>query len=206
MTTTVEPQVVGEPAGTGASIVTGVARRSTSAAMTTAGVVRDVLIVVGGAGVWRDVALGAACEAGDAAGRWIGDLRRADAQRRARTAVLAERGARERALRRRRAAEAVDAAVSAVAGSSIVNRVVDAQIERILRPVVLTVLDEVLTVLEQQPERIQAVLHGQRNTMVDELVSRVRAGAATGDTAVDRWTSRMLRRGPQPAAAPVGDP
>ena len=37
-------------------------------------------------------------------------------------------------------------------------------------------------------------------------VSRIRTGAATGDTAVDRFTSRMLRRGREPAATPVGDP
>jgi hypothetical protein len=60
--------------------------------------------------------------------------------------------------------------------------------------VVRTVLDDVLAQLESDPERVQALVRGQRDTMVDELVGRIRSGAAAGDTAVDRITARVLHR------------
>ena len=72
-----------------------------------------------------------------------------------------------------------------------------------LRPVVRAVLDDVLQLLEREPERIQALIRGQRESMVDELVGRIRTGAATGDTAVDRLTFRVFHRGPRAAPAPL---
>nr|WP_221377241.1 hypothetical protein [Actinoplanes polyasparticus] len=157
---------------------------------------------------------------GSAAGlrRWAGELAEQGAAERGRAAeTMAEQRSRAAATvasRRSRMASAVEAAVDAVATSPLVDRVVDAQVSRILRPLVRTVLDDVLTLLEQEPERIQPLVRGQRDSMVDELVGRIRTGAAAGDDAVDRMTSRMrwgkarpARIGEAPVApSPVNDP
>jgi hypothetical protein len=175
-----------------------IGRRSTSAALGTPLIAWNRLILGGGARRWGDVALGAAFQAEETTVALLADLRRTGAWRR-RIAGLAERGAAERARGRLRAVVAVEGAATAVATSAIVDRVVDAQLERLLRPIVLAVLDEVLGLLEQEPERIQALMRGQRDSMVDELITRIRAGAATGDTAVDRLTSRVFHRDRRPA-------
>ncbi|MEV4349800.1 hypothetical protein AB0J83_35525 [Actinoplanes sp. NPDC049596] len=126
---------------------------------------------------------------------------------------MAARGAAERENataevlgRAQRARAAFDAAVMAVATSELADRVVDAQLERVLRPLVRTILDDVLALLAEEPERIQPLVRGQRDTMVDELVGRIRNGAAAGDSAVDRVTTRMLRRGGEPVPVPPADP
>jgi hypothetical protein len=160
---------------------------------------------VAGLSWWRDVAVGAAFQAEELTAGVVTGLRRTALRRREWIGELAQRGAAERIRGRRRATSAASSAVSAVAHSPLVDRVVDAQLERILRPVVLTVLDDVLLMLEQEPERIQSLIRGQRNSMVDELVNRIRTGAATGDTAVERLTFRVFRRGPLPAPAPPPD-
>jgi hypothetical protein len=51
------------------------------------------------------------------------------------------------------------------------------------------------------------LIRGQRDSMVDEMVGRIRTGAATGDTAVDRLAARMFHRGraPAPQPSPVSD-
>jgi hypothetical protein len=154
---------------------------------------------------WRDAAVGAAFEAEEVTAGLIAGLRRAASRRGRSVTEFAERGAAERARGRRRAAEAVQSAVAAVATSPLIDRVVDAQLERVLRPLVLTVLDDVLLLLEQEPERIQSLIRGQRETMVDELISRIRTGAAAGDTAADRLTFRVFHRGPRPVPAPPPD-
>ncbi|GAB1693603.1 hypothetical protein [Krasilnikovia sp. M28-CT-15] len=151
---------------------------------------------------WRDAAVGAAFEAEEAAAGMLDGLRRAASRRGEIVTELAERGARERLRGRQRASTAVHSAVTAFATSSVVDRVVDAQLERVLRPVVLAVLDDVLRLLEREPDRIQALIRGQRESMVDELVTRIRTGAEAGDTAVDRLTYRVFHRGPRPADAP----
>jgi hypothetical protein len=148
-----------------------------------------------GSSRWRDVAVGAAFQAGEATTGLVADLRRAAERRQRWLAQLAERGAAERTRGRLRASEATRSAVTAVATSPLIDRVVDAQLERVLRPLVSTVLDDVLLLLEKEPDRIQALIRGQRESMVDELVTRVRAGATVGDTAVDRLTLRMFHRG-----------
>ena len=176
-TTSVVPPVAGDRARP------GIAYRSTSAALGAAGLVWDVLRPSGGPGRWPDLALGTAFEAQQVAAGLIADLRRAGERQRARMAVLAERGARERERARKRAVAAVDSAAVAVATAPIVDRMVDAQLDRVLRPVVLAVLDDVLLLLEKEPERIQALTGGQRDSLVDDLVDRIRTGAATGDTA-----------------------
>jgi len=114
---------------------------------------------------------------------------------------LAERGETERERGRRRAADAVDSLIGAVASAAVVGRVVDAQVDRLLRPLVVTVLDDVLALLEEDPERIQVLVRGQRDSMVNDLVGRIRQSAAAGDAAVDRVTARLLRRGAAPAPA-----
>jgi hypothetical protein len=159
---------------------------------------------------WSDVAVGAAFEAEEVTVGLIGDVRRAAELPTRWLAGLADRGAVERARTTRRASEAVREAVTAVATSHLVDPFVDAQLDRVLRPLVHVVLDEVLVLLEQEPERLQSLIRGQRDSMVDELVGRIRTGATAGDTAVDRVTFRMLRRGhrssppvPPPAAPPI---
>ena len=145
--------------------------------------------------------------------RWAGALAEQGAAERSRAADAVV-GRRSRAAatvadRRSRMTSAVEAAVDAVATSPLVDRVVDAQVSRILRPLVRTVLDDVLTLLEQEPERIQPLVRGQRDSMVDELVGRIRSGAAAGDNAVDRMTSRMRWGKARPARigdAPVAPP
>jgi hypothetical protein len=120
---------------------------------------------------WGDVAIGAAVRTSEnaveaAAGlrsRW--DRWRTEAEDLRQ--LLAKRGSVER-----------DRAMGAA--SQIVDRIVDSQLERVLR------------LLEQKPDRIRAIVRGQRENIVDEVFSRVRTGAAAGDEAVDRLT---LRRG-----------
>jgi hypothetical protein len=147
---------------------------------------------------WRDVTVGAAFHAGEVTTGLIADLRRAAERRQQWLNQLAARGAGERARGRARANDATRSAIRAVATSPLVDLVVDAQLERVLRPVISTVLDDVLLLLEKEPDRIQALIRGQRETLVDELVTRVRAGATVGDTAVDRLTLRMFHRGARP--------
>jgi hypothetical protein len=192
-TTPVKPPAAGDRA------LPGLARRCTSAAFGAAGLVWTVLLPVGGPRRWPDLALGAAIEARRATAGLAAEVRRAGPRRQARMAALAECGARERERGTRRALAAVDSAVLAAATAPIVDRVVDAQVERLLRPVVVAVLDDVLVLLENEPDRIQALMRGQRDSMADELLARIRVGAATGDTAVDRLTARMFRRDRSPA-------
>jgi hypothetical protein len=150
----------------------------------------------------RDVLVGAAYQAEDAAELVVAGVRFSVTRPFAGTATsvqrrldeMAGRGAAERERAQRRAAAALDAAMTAVATSAVVNRLVDAQVERILRPLVRDILDDVLALLEKEPDRIQSLVRGQRDTMVDELVGRIRSGAAAGDDAVDRITTRVLRR------------
>ncbi|MFI1996370.1 hypothetical protein [Actinoplanes sp. NPDC020271] len=148
-----------------------------------------------------DVAIGAAIRAGEKSADKLAAFRtRLDRERTrfdreslrtaaevwARWTVLAERGAAERERGKRGAQRAVDAAVERLAHSPIVERVVDAQLER------------VLTLLENEPDRVRGLIRGQRESIVGEAVGRVRAGAAAGDSAVDRLTLRMSRRGDVP--------
>jgi hypothetical protein len=77
----------------------------------------------------------------------------------------------------------MDSLITAIATSPVVDRVVEIQ------------LDRVLELLEREPERIRALVRGQRDNMVGEVVGRVRAGAAAGDDAVDRLTLRWTRNG-----------
>jgi hypothetical protein len=166
--------------------------------------------------LWRDLAVGTAVEAEEAVVALLAALRRrtvtparqsgdlaADlvtAVRR-RIAETAERGATEQLRLRQQAVQLRDRVAATAAASPVVDRVVDVQVDRVLRPLVVAVLDDVLALLEREPERIQALIRGQREGMVDELVGRIRTGAAAGDTAVDRWTARVLRRNRQPAPA-----
>jgi hypothetical protein len=164
---------------------------------------------------WREVAVGAVFEAEDVAAAVAGGVGRAAAIARLRTpprpaaAVtiargrldrLAQRGVLEEDRGRQRASSAVGALMTAIATAPMVERVVDAQVDRLLRPLVATVLDEVLAQLEQDPQRVRSLIRGQRESMVDELVGRIRQSTAAGDAAVDRATARVLRR-PGPAAA-----
>ena len=151
----------------------------------------------------RDVVVGAVYQAGDAGELVVASVRytatrpfsgaTASAVQR-RLAGMAARGAAERAKAQTRAAATLRAAITAMATNAVVDRMVDAQLDRVLRPLVRDILDDVLAMLEKEPERVQSLVRGQRDTMVDELVGRIRSGAAAGDVAVDRVTAKVLRR------------
>jgi hypothetical protein len=160
-----------------------------------------------GPGQLRDVAVGAVAEAEVVSVRVFAVIRRGVAEPRAtvtggaavgmttlraRIAALAERGAAERTRGWDWATARLNAAVRTVATSPPVDRAVDAQLERLLRPLVSTVLDDILAMLERDPDRIRALVRSQRTSMVDELMDRVRSGAAAGDNNVDRITSKVL--------------
>jgi hypothetical protein len=170
----------------------------------------------------REVAVGAVFELEDAAAAVLARMRRTGTRPRQRDRAvlrlavlvdrtregvmrLAERGAVEEDRGRRRAAEAVDALVDAVATAGVVERAIDAQVDRLLRPLVASILDDVLAQLENEPERLQGLIRGQRDSMVNELVGRLRESAAAGDTTVDRITAKLIRRQP-PAPAPAPEP
>jgi hypothetical protein len=161
-----------------------------------------------GPGQLRDVAVGAVAEAEQVSARVFALLHRVKAEPRQtltggaeagmttvrrRIAVLAERGAAERTRGWSWATASLNAAVRAVATSPPVDHAVDAQLDRVLRPLVGAVLDDVLDLLEREPERLRALVRSQRTTMVDELMDRVRSGAAAGDSNVDRLTAEVLR-------------
>jgi len=148
----------------------------------------------------------AAFAAAEATTDLIAGLGGAAARREQGVARLADRGAMERARWRQRAERTARDALTTVTTLPLIDRVVDHQLQRVLRPVVLAVLDDVLLLLEKEPERIQTLVRGQRETMVDELVGRLRAGAEAGDTAVDRLTSRVFHRNPRPSPAPPPEP
>ena len=198
--TTIDSEQPTAPTADGAAPA-GIVRRSTSTALGAVLVACDRLTP--GAGRWRDLAVGATFEAEETAVGLLANLRRAEAWRRRWIADLAERGAAERARGRERATGAVEGVAIAVATSPLVDQMIDAQLERVLRPVVLAVLDEVLALLEQEPDRMQTLIRGQRDHMVDELVGRIRTGAANGDIAVDRLTSRMFHRGRRTVVRPA---
>ncbi|MEV4701747.1 hypothetical protein [Actinoplanes sp. NPDC049316] len=156
--------------------------------------------------LWQDTVVGAAFAAEEATAGLIGRLRRAAGRRPQIVDRFAGRGAAERERWRRRAAETTEAAVTMLARSPLLDRIVDDQLQRVMRPVVHAVLDDVLLLLEREPERIRTLVRGQRETMVDELVGRLRAGAVAGDAAVDRMTSRVLHRSPAQQPPPASGP
>jgi hypothetical protein len=212
----VRSESVGGPA-------TDAGHRTTSVVVGTASLVWDRLASSPQRFGLRDVAVGAVFGAEDAAAGLLARVRHAAAlprQRSVRQAAavvegvrrrlveLAERGAAEQTRGRRRAADAVNSAMEAVATAAVVDRVVDAQLNRVLRPLVVAVLDDVLALLEAEPERVQSLIREQREGMVDELVERIRAGATAGDTAVDRLAARVFRRTvePAPTSAPTTGP
>jgi hypothetical protein len=199
MTTNDSEQLTAPAADRGAAA--GVVRRSTSAALGAVLTACDRLTP--GVSRWRDVAVGATIEAEETAVGLLTNMRRAEAWRRRWIADLAERGAAERTRGREQATGAVEGVATAVATPVLVDLMVDAQLERVLRPVVLAVLDEVSVLLEKEPDRAQALIRGQRDHMADELVARIRTGAANGDTAVDRLTPPMFHRGRRTVVRPT---
>jgi hypothetical protein len=191
----------------------------TSIAVGAAAVLLDRLAPTGEVLGWRAVAVGAVFEIEDVAAGLLGRVRRSVGsvapprrwsrssfgQTRGHLLRLAERGAAEQDHGRQRAASAIDSLVTAVATATVLERVVDAQVDRLLRPLVATILDDVLALLEEHPERVQVLIRDQREGMVNELVGRIRQSTATGDATVDRIAGRLFRRRAAPAApvAPV---
>jgi hypothetical protein len=217
--TTNDP-VTNDPVTNGAA--TG--HRATSVVVGAAVAVWDRLAVERDGPGWREIAVGAVFEAEDVVATVAGGFRRAATIARLRTpprpsaaaavarlrlARLAERGVLEEDRGRRQVADTIGSLTTAIATAPVVTRVVDVQVDRLIRPLVDAVLDDVLAQLEQDPQRIQALIRGQRQSMVDELVDRIRLTSTAGDAAVGRATARVFRRGgtaaphPQPTAPTV---
>src|SRR3954452_8572295 len=208
-------QATGDRATGGRPAATG--RRATSAAVAAAAVLWDRFAPTRERPGWREVAIGAVFEAEDVAAAVAGGVGRAARIARLRTppptaAMTAARGRLDRLARRGigeedrgrlRATGAVDALMTAIATAPMVERVVDAQVDRLLRPLVAPLRDDVLAQLEHDPQRVRALIRGQRESMVDELVGRIRQSTAIGDAAVDRTTARVLRRPGSAPAEPV---
>jgi len=133
---------------------------------------------------WSDVAIGATVSTGENAAAAATRARIRCMQLAGEALTLRQRLAERGAAERVRGMQMMDGVLIALATSPLVDLVVDAQLERVLR------------LLESEPERIRALIRGQRENMVDEVVGRVRAGAAAGDEAVDRFTLKMGRREP----------
>jgi hypothetical protein len=127
--------------------------------------------------------LGKAGEVRDRAGQLRGRARDRAAELEVRLDALRRRGAAERQRGRGALDRAVDTVMTAIATSPLVDRIVTVQVDR------------VLGMLEREPDRIRVLVRGQRDSVVGEMVGRVRAGAAAGDAVVDRLTLRMSRPG-----------
>jgi len=155
---------------------------------------------------WRDVAVGAWCDLEDVVTGLAVVARERTVDRvaavRARVDALEERGAIQRARTQARMAGAVGSIVDAVATSPVLDRVVDAQLDRTVRPLIVRVLDEVFAQLQEDPDRVRSVIREQRDSMADDIVARLREDTAAGDAAVDRLTSRMLGRRVTSGTAP----
>ncbi len=192
--------------------------RATSVVVGAATVVWDRLAPARERPGWREVAVGAVFEVEDAAAAMLTGVRRAVAlprlrpvtqpsgvvdRGRRRVARLAERGTAEEAHGRGQAADAVDSVIATLATAPVVERLVDAQVDRLLRPLVVSVLDDILSLLEENPERIQTLIQGQRDSMINELVGRIRQSTSAGDSAVDRVTARVLGRAEAPTTPPA---
>ena len=157
----------------------------------------------------RDVAVGAVFDLEDVVvglftlGRLRAGAARTEAVRRAtdtmtvlraRAAELAERGAAERERGHEAVTTAMQTIVDAVATSPAVDRLIDAQIDRTVRPLMVKVLDDILALLEAEPDKVRSIIRGQRDSIVDDLVTRLREDAAAGDRAVDRLAARAMGR------------
>ena len=164
------------------------ARRGTSLTVGTVALTWDRIGLPGRR--WRDIVVGALFSAEEALAR--------TAARQGRLAELAERGAVETELGRRAATAAGAALARRLATSPLVNQMVDAQLDRVVRPLVASVLDDVLALLEAEPERVRALIRSQRETMTDEVVARVRGRTAAGDNALHGTVARMLGRANPP--------
>lgn len=111
-------------------------------------------------------------------------------------------------LGRRLALRTARGVVGRLATAPIVNWAVDAQLERIAWPLVPRVVDTVLATLYAEPERVRALIRGQRESLGEEVLGHVRSGAAAGDAAVDRFVAglRVRRPGAEPAPSAAGEP
>jgi hypothetical protein len=147
-------------------------------------------------GSWRDFGVGAVMAAGDAMAGALAGARRLTGSVRATGTRVAGRGRDGQDGARRQVTGAVTAVADVVARSTVVTRVVDVQLDRVLRPLVSVVLDDVLGRLEGDPDRIRTLIRGQRDSLIDDVVERIRVGALAGDATVDRITARLLRRTP----------
>jgi len=119
---------------------------------------------------------------------------------------LAERGAAETDRGRKVAATAATDLAQRAATSPVVNGAVDAQLDRLLRPLVAVVLDDVMAVLSAEPERVRALIRDQSESITEEVVARIRGGAVAGDAAVQGLVSRLLSRPRQSSKAAKASP
>jgi hypothetical protein len=89
-----------------------------------------------------------------------------------------------------------------VARSRAVSRTIDEVVDQVVWPVVDRVLPGLLERLAQEPEPVRAIVQGQSQRLVDDLLLTTRRRAASGDEAADRLLERLFRR-PRRAPAAV---
>jgi hypothetical protein len=118
---------------------------------------------------------------------------------------LAERGAAETDRGRKAAATAATDLAQKAATNPVVNGAVDAQLDRLIRPLVGVVLDDVMAVLAAEPERVRSLIRDQSESITEEVVGRIRSGAVAGDAAVQGLVSRLLSR-PRPSSKAAKEP
>ncbi len=191
-----------EPAGRHARM----SYRLLTVAVGTSALVWDRLLPSRQRPLWADAAVGVLFEAEAAIASLPARPPAMAAKAGRHLAALAGRGQVERDRARKRVTDLADAVIDAIATSPVVDRVVDVQLDRVVRPMVAVVLDDVFASLEANPARVQGLVRGQSTSMVGELVGRIRGGAFAGDAAVDRVTARLLGRTADPTPAPVGEP
>jgi hypothetical protein len=107
-------------------------------------------------------------------------------------ASLATRGEQVERRFRARASQYLDSRLDRLAGSRPVSVVVDAQLDRLLEPLVDRALPIVLDRLGQQRQQVRAIVWEHGGDLTDELVEGIRDRAVAADTTAERMARRLL--------------
>jgi hypothetical protein len=117
--------------------------------------------------------------------------------------ALARRGRRDAEVAAATALQLAERVAHQFARHPIFIQVVNEVVDAVLPGAIDTALPSVLGRLEEQPEEIRGIVFAQSTGMTTELLTRVRARAAAGDSAVERGVDRWRRpRNGQEAPAP----
>jgi hypothetical protein len=121
---------------------------------------------------------------------WNGAL--VSARGRVVVASLASRGEELERRSRAWASRYFDGQLDRFAGSRPVSAIVDAQLDRLLEPLVDRALPIVLDRLGQQREQVRAIVWEHGEDLTGELVAGIRDRAAMADTTAERMTRRLF--------------